>query len=171
MIYLDNAATSRPKPPEVIQAMSDFLNHVCANSGRSGHRLAIQASRIVYETREAIAELFNVADPLQVVFTMNATESLNLAMCGSLHPGDHVITSSMEHNSVMRPLRALEAQGVEVTVVQCSEEGFLHPGDVEKAVKSNTRIVVLNHGSNVTGSLAPAEEIGLITRDRGLLFV
>ncbi len=171
MIYLDNAATSRPKPPEVIQAMNDFLNDVCANSGRSGHRLAIQASRIVYEAREAIAELFNVADPLRVVFTMNATESLNLAMRGSLYPGDHVITSSMEHNSVMRPLRALEAQGVEVTVLQCSEQGFLYPGDVDKAIEPHTKMVVINHGSNVTGSLAPVEEIGLITRECGLFFV
>ena len=170
MIYLDNAATSRPKPAEVIRAMNDFMNSVCANSGRSGHRLAIQASRIVYETREAIAELFNVTDPLRVVFTMNATEGLNLAMRGSLHAGDHVITSSMEHTSVMRPLRALEAQGIEVTVVQCSEQGFLNPGDVEKAIKPDTKMVVLNHASNVTGSLAPAGEIGLLTEDYGLLF-
>ena len=98
MIYLDNAATSRPKPPEVMQAMTDFLTNVCANSGRSGHRLAIQASRIVYETREAVAEFFNIQDPLRVVFTMNATESLNLSMRGFLRPGDHAITSSMEHN-------------------------------------------------------------------------
>ena len=90
MIYLDNAATSRPKPPEVMQAMTDFMNNICANSGRSGHRLAIDASRIVYETRESIAEFFNIANPLQVVFTMNATESLNLAMRGSLKTGDHV---------------------------------------------------------------------------------
>lgn len=171
MIYLDNAATSRPKPPEVIQAMNDFLNNVCANSGRSAHRLAIQASRIAYEAREAVAELFNIANPLRVVFTMNATESLNLAMRGSLYPGDHVITSSMEHNSVMRPLRALEGRGIEVTVVQCSEQGFLCPGDVDKAIKPNTKMVVVNHGSNVTGSLAPVEDIGLITEERGLIFV
>ena len=171
MIYLDNAATSRPKPPEVIQAMSDFLNDVCANSGRSGHRLAVQASRMVYETREAIANFFNIADPLRVVFTMNATESLNLAMRGCLRPGDHVITSSMEHNSVMRPLRSLEAHGVEVTVIQCSRQGSLSPDDVKNAVKSNTKMVVLNHGSNVIGSLAPAEEVGLITKEHHLLFV
>ena len=170
MIYLDNAATSRPKPPEVIQAMTDFLNNVCANSGRSGHRLAIEASRMVYETREAVAGFFNVTDPLRVVFTMNATESLNLAMRGSLHAGDHVITGSMEHNSVMRPLRALESQGVEVTVVKCSEQGFLDPGDVEKAIKPNTKMVILNHASNVAGSLAPVEEIGHITENHGILF-
>ncbi len=170
MIYLDNAATSRPKPSEVIQAMNDFLENVCANAGRSGHRLAIQASRIVYEAREAVAELFNVNDPLRIVFTMNATESLNLALQGSLSPGDHVITSSMEHNSVMRPLRALETQGIEVTVVQCSEQGFLNPGDVEEVIEPHTKMVVLNHGSNVTGSLAPVEEIGSIARECGLFF-
>jgi len=171
MIYLDNAATSRPKPPEVIQAMTDFMNNICANSGRSGHRLAIEASRIVYDSRESVAEFFNVSNPLQIVFTMNATESLNLAMRGCLRSGDHVITGSMEHNSVMRPLRALEERGVEVTVVRCSEQGFLDPNDVRKAVKPDTRMIVLNHGSNVTGSLAPAEEIGLIARDHDLLFV
>ncbi len=171
MIYLDNAATSRPKPPEVIQAMTDFMNNVCANSGRSGHRLAIEASRTVYETRESIAEFFNIANPLRVVFTLNATESLNLAMRGSLGTGDHVITSSMEHNSVMRPLRALEAQGVEVTVIQCSQQGFLDPNDIDKAIEPHTKMVVLNHGSNVIGSLAPVEEIGRITWDSGLLFL
>ncbi len=170
MIYLDNAATSRPKPPEVLQAMTDFMNNVCANSGRSGHRLAIQASRIVYEAREAVAKVFNVADPLRVVFTMNATESLNLAINGALRSGDHVITSSMEHNSVMRPLRAMESRGVEVTVVQCSEQGFLDPENVGKAIKPNTRMMVLNHGSNVVGSLAPVEEIGRLAREHGLLF-
>jgi cysteine desulfurase family protein len=169
MIYLDNAATSRPKPPEVLQAMTDFMNNVCANSGRSGHRLAIQASRIVYEAREAVAKVFNVADPLRVVFTMNATESLNLAINGALRSGDHVITSSMEHNSVMRPLRAMESRGVEVTVVQCSEQGFLDPEDVEKAIEPNTRMMVLNHGSNVVGSLAPVAEIGRLARKHGLL--
>ena len=171
MIYLDNAATSRPKPPEVIQAMTDFLNDVCASSGRSGHRLAIEASRTVYETRDSIAEFFNIANPLQVVFTMNATESLNLAMRGSLKAGDHVITSSMEHNSVMRPLRAMESHGVEVSVIQCSAQGFLDPDDVRKAIKPNTKMMVLNHGSNVTGSLAPAEEVGRIAKDNGLLFL
>lgn len=169
MIYLDNAATSRPKPPEVLQAMTDFMNNVCANSGRSGHRLAIQASRIVYEARESVARIFNVADPLRVIFTMNATESLNLAINGALRSGDHVITSSMEHNSVMRPLRALDSRGVEVTVVQCSEQGFLDPEDVEKAIKPDTRMIVLNHGSNVVGSLALVAEIGHLARERGLL--
>jgi cysteine desulfurase/selenocysteine lyase len=171
MIYLDNAATSRPKPPEVVQAMTDFLNNVCANSGRSGHRLAVQASRIVYNTRESIARLFNVSDPLRIVFTMNATESINLALQGILEHGDHVITSSMEHNSVMRPLRALEGQGVEISVAECSQQGFLDPDDVKKLIKKNTRMIVLNHASNVTGSIEPDEEVGKLAREHNILFL
>jgi len=171
MIYLDNAATSRPKPPEVIQAMNDFLNNVCANSGRSGHRLAIQAGRVVYDARESLSGLFNITDPLQIVFTMNATESLNLALLGILKNGDHVITSSMEHNSVMRPLRALETQGVEVSVVGCSQQGFLDPDDVKKLIKKNTKMIALNHASNVTGGIQPVREIGNIARENGLLFL
>ncbi|MBD3183909.1 aminotransferase class V-fold PLP-dependent enzyme [Candidatus Poribacteria bacterium] len=171
MIYLDNAATSRPKPPEVLQAMNDFMNDVCANSGRSGHHLAIQASRVVYETRESIAHLFNISNPLQIIFTMNATESLNLALHGILKPGDHVITSSMEHNSVMRPLRFLESCGVELTVVKCSQDGFLDAHDIENFIKENTKMVAINHGSNVIGSLAPIREIGNITRKHGVLFL
>ena len=171
MIYLDNAATSRPKPPEVMQAMADYMVNVCANSGRSGHKLAIEASRIVYKAREALAYIFNVDDPLQIVFTLNATESINLALQGILQHGDHVITSSMEHNAVMRPLRVLESQGVEITVVRCSQQGFLDPTDVKKAVKKNTKMIVLNHASNVTGSIQPVEEVGRITREHKLIFL
>lgn len=171
MIYLDNAATSRPKPTEVIQAMNDFLNNVCANSGRSGHRLAIQSSRIVYDTREVLAELFNVPDPLRIVFTMNATESINLALFGILKQGDHVITSSVEHNSVMRPLRVLENQGVELSIAQCSQQGFLDPDDIKKLIKRNTRMIVLNHASNVIGSIQSAREVGKIAREHNLLFL
>jgi cysteine desulfurase family protein len=125
---------------------------------------------MVYEAREAIAEFFNVGNPLRVVFTMNATESLNLAMRGCLHAGDHVITGSMEHNSVMRPLRALESRAVEVTVARCSEQGFLDPEDVDKAVRPNTKMIALNHGSNVVGSLAPVKEIGRIAESHDVLF-
>ncbi len=171
MIYLDNAATSRPKPPEVINAMVNYMTEVCANSGRSGHRLAISASRIVYNTRSAIAELFNIKDPLRVIFTMNATEGLNLAIRGLFQDHDHIITSSMEHNSVMRPLRAMESYGLEITTVRCSEQGFLDPNDVRKAIKKNTRAIVLNHASNVIGSIAPIEEISETSKEYGLLFI
>ncbi len=171
MIYFDNAATSWPKPPEVAEAMFHFLNEVGANPGRSGHRLAVESGRIVYNTREAVAEVFNAPDPLRVVFGHNVTEALNLALRGLLRAGDHVITSSMEHNSVMRPLRALERQGVEVTVVQCSPEGFLDPADVEAAVQPNTVMIALNHASNVVGTLLPVAEVGRIARQHDLLLL
>jgi cysteine desulfurase/selenocysteine lyase len=123
--------------------------------GRSAHRLSIESARFVYAAREAVADLFHAPGPLRVVFGHNMTEALNRALCGLLHPGDHVITSSVEHNSVMRPLRALEAQGVELTVVPCSQEGFLNPADVESALRPNTLLIVLNHAPNVVGTLLP----------------
>ena len=118
-IYLDNAATSWPKPGSVARAMLSYLEEVGATPGRSGHRLSVEAGRLVYRTRERVAELLGVADPLRIVFSSNATEAINLALCGLPEPGDHVITSSVEHNSVMRPLSAAMARGVEVTPVPC----------------------------------------------------
>lgn len=171
MIYFDNAATSWPKPPGVVEAMVHFMDDVGANPGRSGHRLSVEAGRIVYDAREAVAELFNAPDPLRVVFGLNVTEALNLALRGLLRPGDHVITSSMEHNSMMRPLRALEREGVEVTVVRCSPEGFLDPADLEKALRPNTVMIALNHASNVVGTLLPVAEVARIARQHGLLLL
>jgi cysteine desulfurase family protein len=171
MIYFDNAATSWPKPPGVAEAIVHFLDEVGANPGRAAHQRAVESGRIVYDAREAVAELFNAPDPLRVTFGHNVTEALNLALRGYLRPGDHVVTSSMEHNSVMRPLRALERQGVELTVVQCSPQGFLDPADVEAAIRSNTVMVVLNHGSNVVGTILPVAEVGRICRQHDLLLL
>ncbi len=171
MIYLDNAATSWPKPPGVAEAMTRYLGEVGANPGRAAHRRAIEAGRIVYRAREAVAELFNAPDPLRVVFGANATEGLNLALHGLLRPGDHVVTSSVEHNSVMRPLRALEAQGVEVTVARCSETGLLDPGDVGAAIRPETRMIALNNASNVVGTLLPVRQVGRAARERGLIML
>ena len=171
MIYMDNAATSHPKPDVVIQAMADYMKNIGASSGRSGHRLSIEAGRIVYETREVVAELFNVFDPLRIVFCYNVTEALNLAMRGLLQPGDNVITSSIEHNSVMRPLRALVGEGVELTVIKCSQGGFLDPRDVQKAIQKNTKLIVLNHASNVVGSILPVAEVGCIARENDIIFL
>jgi cysteine desulfurase/selenocysteine lyase len=170
-IYLDNAATSWPKPPEVAQAMVRFLEEVGANPGRSGHRLSIEAARIVYEGRETVANLFNAPDPLRVIFGMNATDGLNLALHGLLEPGDHVITSGMEHNAVMRPLHALERGGVELTQVACAPDGALDPTQVEAAICPNTRLIVLNHASNVCGTILPVAEVGQIARRHDLLFL
>jgi cysteine desulfurase family protein len=171
MIYLDNAATSWPKPPQVKEAMNRFMEEVGANPGRSGHFLSIEAARIVYETREALSVLFRVKDSSRIIFTLNATESINLALKGLLKPQEHVITSSMEHNSVMRPLRDLEKRGIELSIIPCSSEGVLDPQEVEKKIRSNTRMVVLNHASNVTGTLLPVKEVGFIARRHNLLFL
>lgn len=171
MIYFDNAATSWPKPPVVTGAMVRCINEAGANPGRAGHRMANEAARIVYDTREAVCGLFHATDPLRVVFTNNVTEALNVALIGLLNPGDHVITGSMEHNSMMRPLRFLEKQGVELSVIACSREGFIDPQEVAKAIRKNTAMVALNHASNVTGTIQPIAEIGRIARENGLLFL
>ncbi len=171
MIYLDNAATSWPKPPDVVRAMARFLEEVGANPGRSGHRLSVEAGRIVYRTREALAALFDLPDPLRIVFAPNATYALNLALRGLLRPGDHVITSSMEHNAVMRPLRALEAQGVALTVVPCAADGTLDPEDIRRALRPETTLIVLNHASNVSGTILPVAEVGRIAHQADLLFL
>jgi len=171
MIYFDNAATSWPKPPQVKEAMVKFMDEVGANPGRSGHFRSIEAARIVFETREALSVLFHVKDSSRIVFTLNATESINLALKGLLKPGDHVITSSMEHNSVMRPLRDLEKKGIALSIVPCSKEGMLDSHEVEGKIQSNTKMVVLNHASNVTGTLLPVEEVGSIVRKHNLLFL
>ncbi|MBP1714238.1 MAG: cysteine desulfurase / selenocysteine lyase [Deltaproteobacteria bacterium] len=171
LIYLDNAATSHPKPEIVIQAMEAFMRNVGGNPGRSGHRLSIEAGRIIFETREKIAALFGISDSSRVIFGQNATEAINLGLKGLLRRGDHVITSSMEHNSVMRPLRALEREGIDLTVVPCSREGFLDPAEIQKAIRKNSRMVVLNHGSNVVGTLLPLEPVGKICRNHGILFM
>jgi cysteine desulfurase family protein len=171
LIYLDNAATSHPKPEVVIRAMVAFMRDVGGNPGRSGHRLSIEAGRIVFAAREKIAALFGINDSSRVIFGQNATEAINQGLKGLLRRGDHVITSSMEHNSVMRPLRALEKEGIEIAVVPCSREGFLNPEDVRKAIRKNSRMVVLNHASNVVGTLLPLKPVGEICRNHGILFL
>ncbi len=171
MIYFDNAATSWPKPPGVAEAMVHFLERIGANPGRAAHRRAVEAGRIVYDAREAVCELFGAPDPLRVAWCKNVTEALNLALVGLLRAGDHVVTSSMEHNSMMRPLRALEQGGVEVTVVRCTPQGVLDPAEVEAAITPHTRLVALNHASNVVGTLLPIGEVGAICRRHDLLLL
>lgn len=171
MIYFDNAATSWPKPQVMKAAMMQFLDQVGANPGRSGHRLSVAAGRILYSAREAIAGLVNCPDPLRVVFTLNGTEALNLALWGLLKPGDHVITTGIEHNSVMRPLRALEKNTIRLTVVPCTSTGTLVPSDLEAAITENTKMIVLNQASNVVGTLTPVAQVGHIARQHGLLLL
>ena len=152
-VYLDNAASSHPKPEQVYRAANDALRNIGANPGRSGHGLAIKADQKIAQRRGLLAQFFDIEDPKRIVFTANATEAINLGLKGLLTPGDHVITSSMEHNSVVRPLRFLETQGVELTFVPCTSLGQIQTRTLEKAFKKNTRLIVLTHASNVTGGI------------------
>lgn len=169
-IYFDNAATSWPKPDVMIAAMMDFNKNIGANPGRSGHRLSIEAARIVFNARETVASLLNAQDPDTIIFTRNATEAINIILHGFLRPHDHVITSSMEHNSVMRPLHDLVTQGIELTVVPCSQEGVLDPSDIERAVKKNTKLIITTHASNVTGTIMPVSDIAGIAKGHGVVY-
>lgn len=170
-IYLDNAATSWPKPPGVAAAMTECLNTAGGNPGRSGHRLSLAAGRVMYEVREALAELLGAPDPLRIIFTHNATAALNLALAGLLRTGQRVVCTSMEHNAVMRPLRALAQSGVQLEVVACASEGTLDPAAMARAVTPGTRLVVVNHASNVTGTLAPVAAVAEVVRRAGALLL
>jgi len=170
-IYLDNAATSWPKPEAVYHEVDRFMREIGATPGRGGHRREEEAMRIASEAREALARLFNAPDPQGVAFAMNTTQAINMALKGLLHPGDHVVTSSIEHNAVWRPLKALERQGVQVTAVPCAPDGTLDASSVEAALRPETRLVTMVHGSNVLGTILPIGEIGQICRDRGVLFL
>ena len=169
MIYFDNAATSWPKPAPVCAALNDYFGDASGNPGRSGHRMSIAAARVVENARETLADFFHADDPSRIVFTQNATHALNLALYGLLRPGDHVVTTSLEHNSVMRPLRHLESQGVDVTVVACAADGTLDVQSVRRAIRPDTRLLVTTHASNVAGTLIPVAEVGALARERGLL--
>jgi len=171
MIYFDNAATTWPKPEAVYKAADYFMRELGANPGRSGHRMALAAGQIIVDARNLVAKLFNVPDPSLVIFTLNTTEALNLGIKGLLKPGDHVITSSLEHNSVVRPLETLRNKGIELTKLTTSGSSGLLPEQVEEAIKENTKLIILTHASNVTGVINPIREIGKIARDRGVLFM
>jgi cysteine desulfurase/selenocysteine lyase len=172
MIYLDNAATSWPKPESVYQTMDEFLRQKGGNPGRGSHSMAVAAKETVEETRLLLARLINALDKERVIFTFNCTDSLNIGLKGLLRPDDHVITSSIEHNAVVRPLRKLEQQGVKVTWLSPrSGDGFVSPQDVEKAIIRKTKLVVMIHASNVTGVIQPIEGYGEIARRHNLIFM
>ena len=171
MIYLDNAATTYPKPECVYEAIMDCMKNYCANPGRAGHKLAMKAAREIYDTRENIAKLFNVDNPMNIVFTNNATDSLNLAIKGLVKSGDHIITTSMEHNSVIRPIKALEKNNVENTVVQCDKDGFLNIEDLRNAIKPNTKLIVTTHASNVCGTLIDIKSVGEVAKENNILYL
>ena len=171
LIYLDNSATSYPKPEPVYQTVEDAMRNVGGNPGRSGHRMSIAANKVIFNTREALARLFGISDSSRIIFTSNATESLNLAIKGYVKAGDHIITSSMEHNSVTRPLRALEKIGVEVTKIPCRGSYAIDTEEVRKAIRRNTALIVMTHASNVIGMVENVSEIGNIARKNGLTFL
>lgn len=170
MIYLDNAATSWPKPDCVPEAMLHFLREVGASPGRSGHRLALEAERVRLDAREAVAALFGAPDPMRVVFTLNATTALNIVARGLLSPGAHVLTTGIEHNAVLRPLRALEQCGVVVDVVPCARDGTVEVAAVEDNIGPRTQLLVVNHASNVCGTVLPIRAIGEVARRHGVAF-
>ena len=170
MIYLDNAATTIRKPDVVIQAVTEALSTM-GNAGRGGHDASLDASRIIYDTRERLMKFFHADSPKQVVFTMNSTESLNIAIKGILEKGDHVITTALEHNSVLRPLYEMEGKGVELTIIPANKQGCIDYADFEKNIRENTKAIVCTHGSNLTGNLVGVKKVGEIAKKHGILFV
>ncbi len=170
-VYLDNAATSWPKPESVYQAVNQFMREVGATPGRGGYQQEEEAQQIADETRVALSRLFHAPDPQGIVFTLNATYALNMALKGVLKPGDHVVTSSVEHNAMWRPLKALEKRGVQITTVPCASDGLLDPLDVENAVRANTRLIAMLHASNVLGTILPVAEVGKIANNHGIPFL
>ena len=171
-IYLDNAATSWPKPEEVYEATARWQREIGASAGRSYYREAAQSERIVSATRQSIARLIGTDDANRVIFTHNGTDALNLAIHGILSPGDHVVTSDVEHNSVLRPLSEQKARyDVTITRVPCDDQGIVRPSDVQSAIRSNTRLIALVHASNVTGAIQPVVEVGKLAREKGIVYL
>ena len=170
MIYFDNAATTIRKPFCVVQAMTEAMCTL-GNSGRGTHDSALSASRIIYDTRAALAELFGAESPDRIAFTANSTHALNIAIKGVLRPGDHVITTSLEHNSVLRPLYELEDQGVQLTILPADAMGNICYKDFEKEIRSNTRAIVTTHGANLTGNLLDVYRIGAVARKHDLIYI
>lgn len=171
MIYFDNAATTFPKPDIVYEKTMEAMKEYGANPGRSGHKMSLRANRAIFETRNLLAKLFNIQNSMNIVFTFNTTESLNLGIKGVLKAGDHVITTSMEHNSVLRPIKYLEEKSIENTIVMADKNGEIDSKDIEDAIKENTKLILVTHISNLTGNIMPIGEIGKIAREKGIIFM
>ena len=171
-IYLDNAATSFPKPKEVADAVYDFMINNGTSSGRGSYKKAMQSDYIVYECRKLIGNLFNFDDPKKVVFTSNVTDSLNIAIRGILKENDHVITSSLEHNAVWRCLKTLEKDiNIKIDTVECSKDGITNPENIKKYIRKDTALIVFTQASNVLGTIQPVKEIGKIARENNIVFL
>src|SRR5438034_451991 len=166
MIYLDNAATSFPKPEAVYKTLDEFARSQLANPGRAGHKMALGAERALDDCRHLLNQLFHGAAPERFIFTLNCTDALNMAFKGVLREGDHVITTDLEHNSVSRPLRAMELAGrITLTRVSADGGGSIEPDAIRRAITPRTRLVALTHASNVLGTIQPIGEVGRIARE------
>lgn len=170
MIYFDNGATSLLKPETVPKAVYKAIKHM-GNSGRGAHESSLEAGRIIHDTRELLAQLFAIQDCSRIAFTSNATESLNIAIKGLLHPGDHVITTELEHNSVLRPLYEMEAKGVELDIAKADMKGNINIEELKGYIRKNTKMIICTHSSNLTGNLIEIGKVGLLCKEYGLLFV
>ncbi|QUO32063.1 aminotransferase class V-fold PLP-dependent enzyme [Coprococcus sp. AF21-14LB] len=170
MIYLDNAATTMHKPQAVIDAVVQAMNSL-GNAGRGANEASLSAARIIYDTRDRLAQLFHAENAKRIAFTCNSTESLNIAIKGSLNPGDHAITTALEHNSVLRPLYEMQEQGVELTVIESDKRGRICYEDFEKAIRPETKVIVCTNGSNLTGNRVDLERVGKIAEDHGIRFI
>jgi cysteine desulfurase family protein len=171
MIYLDNAATTFPKPPKVYDEVLNCMRNYAANPGRSSHEMALTADLKIFETREILKDFINAPNAMNIVFTKNATESLNIAIKGVLKNGDHVISTQIEHNSVLRPLTSVAAKGVEITLLPVDTNGYLDTETIENNIKKNTKLILVNHASNVLGTLQDIGKIGLIAKNHGIIFM
>ena len=170
MIYLDSSATSFLKPPEVADAVYRSFSDI-GNSGRGAHLPTLNASRLIYDTREKLAALFGIGEPSRIAFTCNATEALNIAIGGLVAPGDHVITTACEHNSVLRPLYRKEREGAGLTIVAADEKGRIDYDELERSCRTNTKAVVITHASNLTGNVTDIERVAEFTKRHGIVFV
>jgi cysteine desulfurase family protein len=170
LIYLDNGSTSFPKPEEVYSFMDHFYRNFGVNPGRSGYDLCMEAGAVVDDTRKMLTEFFNGTDPDRLCFSYNSTDALNLTIFGILQPGDHAIATTLEHNSVLRPLYHLSQDGIEVEYVPFDGAGFVDPDEIRRRFRPNTRLVIINHASNVIGTIQPIREIGRYCREAGITF-
>lgn len=172
MIYLDNAATTFPKPECVYTAMDKFLREKCANPGRAGYRMSVETEQEIVKARVTLAKFLGIKHPERMIFTFNATDALNMGIKGLLCEGDHVITSNLEHSSVSRPLTGLEKHGViTVTRVANSDDGFINADDIRNAIEANTKLIVCTHASNALGTIQPIRELGGVAREKEIMFM
>ena len=171
-VYLDNAATTRQKPDSVKKAILDYMEEIACSPGRGGYKCSLEAGRTILNARKTTANFFNVPDPKQVIFTHNITYALNMGIKGLIKNGDHIITTMMEHNAVVRPLKSIEnSKDIEVDYIECNNKGFLEAENLEKAIKKNTKLIVITYASNVSGSIMPVEEIARIANKHDIFFM